>query len=217
MYTILAAAVVVYSFISDDSLHFEFCITEKCLGVVQKYFPVLLGLTSWFFTAIGVIATILAVMFAARAYENSKKTNDLNNHINNLRFFVEHIEKELRKLSRIDSASVDSFEIYKLIFPYSINGDFTTSIEYYRITKDFRGCLIKTANDFRKKSNFDYRRHQGEIIRLCEKLGISMIHMHESDFYSVEDDVIKLVDSITNTFTALDFKHKLGNINRHYR
>lgn len=217
LYLFFSIFLILNKVTSDDKISIIPCFTEQCLNTFTHLFPNFLALTSWFFTSMMIIITAIALRVSWKNFDESKRNSSFNNHINNIKFFTEHIERQLKHRSSIDDKSVDIHKFYNLIFPRSIEGIFSHSIEYDSATKSFRAYLIKVSNNTNKKNQFDDRKHQTSVIKHVEKLGIIMINLHKKDFYKIEDDILFLIDSITKTFTSLGSKNHLTTIDRHYR
>lgn len=218
IYFVTNIGIIMHGFMTDESLSFSWCISEKCLNIFSQNFQTIISLNSWLITTSAIFIAAYSLKISISSLEQSKQSNILNNHINNLKFFSEHVEKQLQKSSRIKSTDIEIQDLYFSIFPGSAKGDHKVAATYSRNVKRFRQYIISISNSTkRNESSFDYRKHQNEIIKYAKNFHITLVNLHRKDFFYVEESIFELIDSLTKTFTTIDSSHYLTNIDIHYR
>jgi hypothetical protein len=66
---------------------------------------------------------------------------------------------------------------------------------------------IKVSNDLVQgvtPSGYDYKKHQGRIIKVMNKIGISCPRLPRNDFYELESEIILLIDKVNFEFCFLN-------------
>lgn len=217
LYLFFFLFVIVHKVTITENVSYIPCLTEDCLKTFVSLFPNLLALTDWFLSALAVILAAFGLVVSWKSFNESKKNSVFNNHISNLRYFEDFLQKQLNLRRCIDPKSFDIYKFYKFIFPESINGVFSTSEQYASATRSLKMYLINQSNGAKRSKSFDYRNHQSKLIKQFEKFGITLISLDKADFFKVEDEVISLIDSVTKTFTALSMQYYLTSVDRHYK
>lgn len=217
LYMVFFLFVILHKVATSENISYLPCFTEDCLKTFVALFPNLIALTEWFLSALAVILAAFGLMVSWKSFQESKKNSVFNNHISNLRYFEDFLQKQLNIRKCIDPKSLDVYKFYNFIFPESINGFFSTSEQYASTTRTLKIFLINQSNGAKRSKSFDCRNHQSKLIKQFEKFGITLISLDKADFFKVEDEVISLIDSVTKTFTSLSMQHYLTSVDRHYK
>ncbi|MBU2893715.1 retron Ec48 family effector membrane protein [Colwellia sp. D2M02] len=214
---------IIVEFTTDDNLVWAFCMSENCLAFINTRFTNTLSLIDWVLKVGAIWFALGSFILGIRTFDLAQKNSITNNHINNFKSFCDYINVEINNYQYLKSNKIDLYKLYDLAFPKSKEGVLSDFDGYEIKLKDCRSQLINSAKIFKKQpkgnvNNFDYEKHQAALISKLEKFGIELSHLHRNDFYFIEDDIIRFIDMVTQTFTTIaDRPVLLGSINRHYR
>jgi hypothetical protein len=216
-------ALIIVEFNTDEKLVWAFCISEKCLEFVNTRFSNTFAIIDWVLKVGAIWFALGSFVLGMRTFDLAQKNSVTNNHINNFKSFCEYVTSEINNCQYLKSNKIDLYKLYDLVFPKSKSGELNDFYNYEMRVKDCRNQLIDSAKTFKKKpagsvNAFNYEKHQLELITIVKIFGIELSHLHRNDFYFIEDDIIKFIDMITQTFTTIGDKPVLlGTIRRHYR
>ncbi len=220
----LSALYILYFFVFllveifyTERLSFGICLTEECLQSVKSTIPNFIELNKWVVTTTAIVFAAISLRLSYKSFEVSRKNSIFNNHIANKRFFSEHVLMELERCNYLNQDSVNINTFYSFVFPESSNGSCLPSDKYGELLLNVRGYLITTSKRQKTKRDFDYRAHQKSIANKLKPLGFEFNSLPKADFYLVEKDVFKLIDSLTKLITSYDRKYFLEEVDIHYR
>lgn len=210
---------------NDSSLAFEPCFTEKCFRTFGEKFKITLSLIQLITQFFLGILTAFGVVLAIFSYFNSKESSNFNIHIANMAFFGNSLENLVSQREYISYNSVNKNVLYNLIFPNSKKGNVADFERYSSELVRFRSYLIGKSNSFRTQASSSdinsrdfFTSHRESVIGLASIFGVTISPVSKVDFYNIEDDLIILIDSITDMYTNLNFtRYKLSSVNRYYR
>lgn len=210
-------------FYTDENLLFGFCLSENCLDFLNRRFERTLAIFDWVLKVGAIWFALSSLVLGIRTFELAQRNSVTNNHINNFKSFCDYINSEIKNFKYLKKNKIDLYKLYDLVFPKSKVGELTEFTDYEKVVKNLRNQLIESSKIFKRKTSgsisvFDYEKHQLNLIKVVEKLGVELSHLHRNDFYFIEDDIIKFIDMVTKTFTTIGDKPiLLQTINRHYR
>ncbi|QPG05734.1 hypothetical protein IT774_00080 [Salinimonas marina] len=180
-------------------------------------FSNIITLTQWVITTSAIAIAAVSLKLSQASFEQSKKNNQFNNHISNKKFFSDHIIRELESLSYVSRSTVDINKYYHFMFPKSADGIFDLNENYENSLLAIRKYLIQTSNQAKKPGAFNYKKHQAKIASSLKDFGFDLVRLSRRDFNLVEEEIFKLVDSVTMLMTSYQKSHMLTEIDIHYR
>jgi hypothetical protein len=210
-------------FNTDDKLVWGLCFSEECLSFINERFTNTFSIIDWVLKVGAIWFALGSFILGIRTFDLAQRNSVTNNHINNFKSFCDYVNAEINNYQYLKSNKIDLYKLYDLVFPKSKMGVLNDFDNYEVNLKSFRSQLISSAKIFKKKhegnvSAFNYEKHQKDLISKLEKFGIELSHLHRNDFYFIEDDIIRFIDMVTQTFTTIaDRPVLLVTINRHYR
>ncbi|MDQ9091256.1 retron Ec48 family effector membrane protein [Pseudoalteromonas haloplanktis] len=216
---------IIYSFNTDDTLTFSFCITEKCISVISENFKNTLTFANSVITVSLSAFTVLGIFIAAMSYKLSVSSSLINNHINNFNLFSNFITNHIDSSNYLSVKNIDIYLLYDSIYPKSREGQFGCYESYFNFINQIRNYLLKASNSYKsgKRINpteFKYGEHQDKLIAFFKEIGINLEKQHKNDFYLVEAELFSFLDNITLAFTNANKTQKkffLSSITTHYR
>lgn len=217
IYFLYCITFVLVEIFYTKKLSFGLCFSESCLETLAATIPNFLELNKWIVTTSAIVIAARSLALSYKSFEVSRKNSIFNNHMSNKRFFSEHVNIELSRCSYLTSESIDINTFYSFIFPDSSNGSYIPSEEYASALLDLRSYLIRTSNRQKAKEHFNYRAHQATISNKLKPLGFEINSLPKKDFYLIESDLFKLIDSMTKLVTTYGKKYYLNEVDIHYR
>ncbi|MGP9510920.1 retron Ec48 family effector membrane protein, partial [Halomonas sp. AOP43-D1-39] len=152
---------------------------------------------------------------ACKTYANNKNANAFSSHISYLSLFQNYVGFEISKRISVDRNSADVLNWYNVIFPSSNVGDLRVSSNYITILREIDDCIKKSNEEFVGPAykHFDYNVHQRRIIEILKRIGIELEPLPRSNFWSVEEEVLSLIEVVNASFFKLDDYNKFTKSN----
>lgn len=202
--------VTIYELYIDGMFDRELCLKPVCVANFFNSIKELVSLVDNLLkVGVGVV-TIIGVYVALKNYITTVNTSRINIHLSHLNTFKEYLSHEQGNYPRISRNSINMFKIYNLIYPKSRDGDLSVGNAYLDFIGELNGKITQSNDDCKTGgSAFDYKKHQGEMIKSLGKLGVKMERLPRNDFYLSEGDILSLINKINSEFCMLGNKYKI--------
>lgn len=199
---ILVSSIFIYLYRHNELQSKKICFEYSCIEYFLGQFVILPPLINYLMTFAVGLSTIFAALIALNTYITTAKTNTINTHLSHLNTFREFMNSELQKYSTVNPKSINTFKLYKVIFPLSASGNLCVSDEYIEYIRSLND-VIEASNEKNSKELFDHRQHQNNIITKLEEIGIQIKRSTRNDFTEKEDDILDFLGKINHEFCGL--------------
>jgi hypothetical protein len=196
LFLLLACTVFIY--VDSGFYNKKLCVKTACIKDFFATFNSIYYILDALSKIIVTTATALGVYYALMNYLSSSSTSNANVYLQHLNMFRTYIFDESIKDSKINVKSINIIKWYNLAFPDSIKG----SLSVGKVYKDKVAALIKTVENSNSKLNgknpeeFDYNKHQAEMIKSLTEIGIEIQRLPKNDFFEVENCLISLINNV---------------------
>ncbi|WP_447929047.1 retron Ec48 family effector membrane protein [Vreelandella sp. EE27] len=201
----MAVFIFFITMISQRIYEQSFCLSNDCFKQFYSFFDVSFLIIEWSFKAsIGLFA-LGSFGLACKNYMHNKNANAFSSHIAYLSLFQNYLDIEVGKRIRVNRSSIDALHWYNIIYPNSSFGDIKPSEEYMRLLGEINGCILKSNEEFMGPSykHYDYNIHQQRLISNLSNIGIYLEPLPRANFWSVEEEVVSLIEVINTSFCRL--------------
>ncbi|HIF9162848.1 TPA: retron Ec48 family effector membrane protein [Photobacterium damselae] len=200
--TLITIISVIFTGFDKKYFYLDFCLNNTCFKNAKEFYS---NIIDFFFVSMQIIssvATALGIVVAALTFKNTSETNALNCHISHFKIFTDYLVLELNKREMIKISSINTFDWYNLIFNNSINGSISVSDDYIEALKYINEEIKATNNKATKSSNgpFRHHEHQRRMKLAFIKLGIEIEQYPKNDYWSIENEIIMLIDTVNQAF-----------------
>ena len=184
-----------------------FCFDAICIESFLDAYATIPSTINGVIQFFSYIFAIAGVYFALKTYISNLDALKTNIHLSHQNTFRSYIEMEISKFDRISGKSLNVFKWYNLAFPDSPAGNINVSQEYIAVINEINSN-IKNSNDESSHSAggvcFDYKQHQGNMIKTFNKLGIKISRMPRNNFYEIEGAVLDFIQQVNVEFFRLE-------------
>ena len=196
---------VVIQFLSDSTLNWGFCFTNKCLEVVDLNFKYMIYLTKEVTVFFALCLTAIGVRTGLHTYKLSLENSMMNNHNTNLKVFIDFCNVEVNKHELLEASKINYYNLYNKFYPFSREGRFN---HFDILRRD-----IVRLNDGINESNleflgmevnksFKFKNHQSRVIRSVRDFGFSIEYHNRTDFYKIEIQIYKFINALILHFSV---------------
>lgn len=193
----------------------EFCLSTACIEEIKKNYSGSISLAESLGWATTIFVTLLGAYLAFRSHTNSVTNSHISNHISHFNLFSDYLNQEIKKRGNLSASKIDTFSWYNFMFPLSRKGDLSVSKNYNNWILSLREILISTSDRVSsKRLNINHNIHQRKISSVLIQAGINLEKLPRRNFYSVEEELIQLIDSVNLMF--LGSENLLVDIDRSY-
>jgi hypothetical protein len=203
---ILATSIAIFSLGKAGLFSHNICFTYQC---IDTFFSTLTKVISFVEFSLKVLVssvTIFGVYHALNNYLSSIDASRSNIHLTHLNTFKSYLISEVSSHDRLKIKSFNTFKWYNIAFPFSRNGKLGVGKNYENWINELN-VEIKVSNDLVQgvtPSGYDYKKHQGRIIKVMNKIGINCPRLPRNDFYELESEIILLIDKVNLEFCFLN-------------
>ncbi|EDM67836.1 hypothetical protein PE36_17765 [Moritella sp. PE36] len=205
---ILTILIAIFSLGKAGLFSQNICFTYQC---IDSFFSELTNVISFVDFALKVLVssvTIFGIYHALNNYLSSIDASRSNIHLTHLNTFKDYLISEVSSHDRLNIKSFNFFKWYNIAFPLSRNGKLDIGVDYENWINELN-AEIKISNDLVQgvtASGYDYKKHQGRMIKVMKKVGINCPRLHRNDFYELEGEVMQLINKVNMEFCFLDKK-----------
>lgn len=203
---ILVTSIAIYSLGKAGLFSQNICFTYQC---IDTFFSTLTKVISFIEFSLKVLVsavTIFGVYHALNNYLSSIDASRSNIHLTHLNTFKNYLISEVSSHDRLKIKSFNTFKWYNIAFPFSRNGKLGVGKKYETWINELN-TEIKVSNDLVQgitPSGYDYKKHQGRIIKVMKKIGIDCPRLPKNDFYELESEIILLINKVNLEFCFLN-------------
>lgn len=196
----------------------SFCLDAECVDNFLAAYAVIPSTINAVVQFFSYIFAIAGVYFALKTYISNLDALKTNIHLSHQNTFRSYMEMEVSKFDRISGRSLNVFKWYNLAFPDSPAGNINVSQEYISVINEINSNIDDSNNESSLSADgvcFEYRKHQGKMIKTFNKLGIKTSRMPRNNFYEIEGAVLDFIQQVNLEFFRLDPK-VCNMMNRRY-
>ncbi len=200
----LAVVIVISTRLDPGVRELELCLSSECFDLFGKTFKGAIDVVSATLSALVTLATVGGIVVALLVYNETVRANTLSNHISHLALFRSYVEKEIAKKNVLIEASVDFHAWYVLMFPESRMGNVVLSEEYVKAIHAVRDSILESNINASKAKGGSFRfvQHQEKTIKFLVAIGLKIKRQPRMEFFELEDEIYKLIDSVNGAFAA---------------
>lgn len=198
----LSLFIFVFTFFHEKLNEKEFCLHNSCIEAWAKYnssaFDVL-GITGGLITG---LVTIGGILVAIASYQNSVKTSDLTNHLSHMTIFINYVNSEVDKRSRLAKQEIDTLKWYNQIYMHAEVGKFDISDNYRDFMQSVESQILESNRLYLSSGpdTYLYKNHQTKVLEKMKAIGITMHRLPRLDFHEAEEQVLDLISTINRSF-----------------
>ncbi|WP_429210080.1 retron Ec48 family effector membrane protein [Aeromonas veronii] len=198
---------VLYVLFIDGLYQKSFCFDAKCIKTFLKAYEVIPTAINSVVQFFSYLFAVFGVYFALKTYISNLEALKTNIHLSHQNTFRSYIEMEIAKFDRISGKSLNLFRWYNLAFPESPSGNISVSPKYVLFIEEINRNINESNDESSTSPNgvcFDYKKHQGKMIRTLNKIGIKTNRMPRNSFYEIEGAIIDFIDQVNLEFFRMD-------------
>lgn len=203
---ILAISIAIFSLGKAGLFSQNICFTYQCIDTFFSELSIVISFIEFALKVLLSSVTIFGVYHALNNYLSSIDASRSNIHLTHLNTFKNYLISEVNSHDRLKIKSFNVFKWYNIAFPISRNGKLKIGSNYENWINELN-VEIKVSNDLVQgvtPSGYDYKKHQGRIIKVLSKIGITCPRLPRNDFYELESEIMVLIDKVNLEFCFLN-------------
>jgi hypothetical protein len=203
---ILATSIAIFSISKGGLFSRNICFTYQCIDTFFSTLDKVISFVEFSLKVLVSSVTIFGVYHALNNYLSSIDASRANIHLTHLNTFKNYLILEVSSHDRLKIKSFNTFKWYNIAFPFSPSGKLGVGKNYENWINELN-VEIKVSNDLVQgvtPSGYDYKKHQGRIIKVMNKIGINCPRLPRNDFYELEGEIILLIDKVNLEFCFVD-------------
>lgn len=203
---VLAISIAIFSLGKAGLFSQDICFTYQCIDTFFSELSIVISFIEFALKVLLSSVTIFGVYHALNNYLSSIDASRSNIHLTHLNTFKNYLISEVNSHDRLKIKSFNVFKWYNIAFPVSRNGKLEIGSNYEDWIKELNS-EIKVSNDLVQgvtPSGYDYKKHQGRIIKVLSKIGITCPRLPRNDFYELESEIMALIDKVNLEFCFLN-------------
>ncbi|MCI0913615.1 retron Ec48 family effector membrane protein [Pseudomonas putida] len=192
------------------------CFTNECFESFFKSISSAVVFGQIVVGLIALVATIGALFIALLSYLAADKTARFTNYISHLSMFQAYFLSEVNKLEHLSVSSFDIHRLYVFIFSRADEGVINPSSQYFDFLAELNSEVTRSNQmaSSAQGGSFRHLEHQARLRLVFMKIGFDLQLQPKINFFEIEGDLFKLINSINVSFCRMSDGELVGRLYR---